>query len=181
MENEIVIALDNGIAEVNIGVSGTVFGIVITVLDQPELPRAFSARTTTLYVFPLVRPLTSYCTYCPTMVGKPIFTIDDPDAVFPYREYWYPVMVLPPLKTGGVINKRTYLLYADANKEGVFGTVNGIVVLVVDHSETPLELIARIPIVYVLPLTKDEIVVLFIEPDCDVIVIFAIVCVLPFT
>jgi hypothetical protein len=90
-------------------------------------------------------------------------------------------MVLPPLKVGGVTNKRTYVLYADTDTDGAFGTVNGIVVLVVDHSETPLEFIARIPIVYVLPLIKDEIVVLFIEPDCDVIVIFAIVCVLPFT
>jgi len=167
---------DNEVAEVNAGVSGTVFGIVITVLDQLELPRAFSARTTTLYVIPLVRPLTSYC----KRDGNPISLICEGDAVLPYREYWYPVMVLPPLNAGGVINKRTYLSYADTNKEGVLGTVNGIVVLVVDHPEIPLELIARIPTVYVLPLTKDEIVVLFIEPDCDVIVIFVMVCVLPF-
>jgi hypothetical protein len=89
-------------------------------------------------------------------------------------------MVLPPLNAGGVIIKRTYLSYADTNKDGVFGTVNGIVVFVIDHAETPLELIARIPIVYVFPLTNDEIIVLFIAPDCDVIVIFAMVCVLPF-
>jgi hypothetical protein len=85
--------------------------------------------------------------------------------VFPYKEYWYPVIVLPPLNVGGVINKRTYLSYDVADKDGGFGTVNGVVVFVVDHSELPRALIARIPMEYVLPFTKEEIVALFMEPD----------------
>jgi hypothetical protein len=75
------------------------------------------------------------------------------------------MMVLPPLNVGGVINKRIYLSYAVADKDGEFGTVNGVVVWVFDHAEFPRALIARIPMVYVLPLTKEDIVALFMEPD----------------
>jgi hypothetical protein len=74
---------DNETAEFNTGESGIVFGIVFMVLDQSELPRAFTARTTTLYVIPLVRPLTSYC----KRDGNPIFTIAVGGAVIPYSEY----------------------------------------------------------------------------------------------
>ena len=180
VENVIAMEDAKDAAVFNTGVSGIVFGMVITADDHAELPRALNARTTTLYVVPLVRPLTSYCRYCPTVDGNPIFIIDDSGPLLPYNEYWYPVIVLPPLNSGGVTNNRTYVLYADTDNDGAFGTVNGIAVFVMDQSDTPRELIARIPTVYVLPLVKDEMVELFMVPDCEVMVMFAMVCVLPF-
>jgi hypothetical protein len=48
VENVIAMEDAKDVAEVNTGVSGTVFGMLITVDDHAELPRAFNARTTTL-------------------------------------------------------------------------------------------------------------------------------------
>ena len=133
-----------------VGAPGTVAGTIeLLVPDGVLVPLAFVAVTVKVYVVPSVRPVTVIGDEPPDAVKPPVFEVTV-----------YPVIVDPPLLTGGVNEIVAWPSPAVAvTLVGASGIVEGVTELeALDAVLVPIELVAVTVNVYAVPFVSPVIV-----------------------
>lgn len=139
----------SGVRLTRVGASGTVYGVVERELDAVDSPAELYAFNFIVYAVPFVNPVITYGLVCsPISTKEPSFKL-----------YLYPVMVNPPVFTGGVNDIEICIFPAVSEViVGAFGIPYGVADTEIDGDESSVDVYAINSTVYVVPFVSPVIV-----------------------